>query len=193
MKSKCLCIYIILMVLGCKQDKVIRAVTVTEFSEFVSSTNYKTDAEKYGWSIVQKDIFNFDLANGANWRVPNGLDSSTNNLPVTQVSYNDALAYCEWANVSLPAYSDYWKYTRLDNRVIIKEDSEIYAVIEVNTIGNVWDITTTHNSIEHIRLAGGSYLCSPLSCDGTNPDRELYIDKITGNTHIGFSVIMNQD
>ena len=27
-----------------------------------------TDAEKYGWSIVQTDAFNYKIVEGANWK-----------------------------------------------------------------------------------------------------------------------------
>ena len=52
----------------------------------------------------------------------------------------------------------------------------------------VWDITLTENIKGEIRLAGGSYLCSPSTCHGTQPDRELFVDKETANTHISFAV-----
>jgi len=38
-------------------------------------------------------------------------------------------------------------------------------------------------------LAGGSLFCSKDTCHGTQKDRELYVDKETGNIHIGFSVL----
>ena len=44
---------------------------------------------------------------------------------------------------------------------------------------------------ESVRLAGGSLFCSVNSCLGTVKDRELIVDKETGNIHIGFSVINN--
>ena len=52
----------------------------------------------------------------------------------------------------------------------------------------MWDITLTENIKGEIRLAGGSYLCSPSTCHGTQPDRELFVDKETANTHISFAV-----
>ena len=59
---------------------------------------------------------------------------------------------------------------------------------KVNVVGNVWDITETINS-DKVRLAGGSLFCSRDTCHGTQKDRELYVDKETGNIHIGFSVL----
>ena len=39
----------------------LKPVTVAEFREFIEDSNYMTDAEKYGWSIVQTDAFNLSL------------------------------------------------------------------------------------------------------------------------------------
>lgn len=40
-----------------------------------------------------------------------------------------------------------------------------------------------------VRIAGGSLFCSERTCDGTIKERELFVDKETGNIHIGFCVI----
>ncbi len=47
----------------------------------------------------------WEWKNGADWKHPQGPDSSIKgkgNYPVVQVSYDDAVAYCKWANRSLP-------------------------------------------------------------------------------------------
>ncbi|NJL12381.1 MAG: hypothetical protein HC913_04865 [Microscillaceae bacterium] len=45
--------------LGCAfhSERAIEVVTYAQFEEFVSQTAYVTDAEKYGWSIVQTDVY----------------------------------------------------------------------------------------------------------------------------------------
>lgn len=168
----------------------LKPVTYSDFEKFVSKTKYITDAEKYGWSIVQLDVYNFKTVKNANWRVPNGKDSVINkNLPVTQVSYNDAIAYCKWKKKRLPTYKEYWKIALNDNRFINSNNKmPISDISKVNIIGNVWDITESKKG-KNIRLAGGSIFCSENTCNGTVKDRELYVDKETGNIHIGFSVI----
>src|SRR5260370_3639341 len=68
-------------------------VTIAEFARFVSATNYKTDAEKFGWSCA----FNLKAGawkrtKGANSRHPDGPGSEpVSNEPVCQVSSNDPL------------------------------------------------------------------------------------------------------
>lgn len=183
-----LLIFTLLLFYNCGSNS-LRTVTVEEFREFVDHTGYITDAEKYGWSIVQETVFDFRTENNANWRFPNAVDSSRTSDPVTQVSYNDATAYCKWANVSLPSYPSYWKMVKSDKRRIVKDTTAIIPVRHANLVGNVWDITTTENIGGEIRLAGGSYLCNETTCNGTHPSRELYVDKETGNVNIGFSVV----
>ena len=63
----------------------LRSVTVEEFREFVGDSDYVTDAEKYGWSIVQKDVFNYSSVYGADWRTPDGINNSIDNLLTSEL------------------------------------------------------------------------------------------------------------
>ena len=167
----------------------LKPVSVADFREFIDDSNYMTDAEKYGWSIVQTDAFNFKIVEGANWKKPDGINNSIDSLPVTQVSYNDAVAYSEWVGLSLPTYEQYWDIADDDDRLIVSDNLyPILPVNDVNVVGNVWDITKPINS-NKVRLAGGSLFCSINTCHGTQKDRELFIDKETGNIHVGFSIL----
>ena len=167
----------------------LKPVSVADFREFIDDSNYITDAEKYGWSIVQTDAFNFKIVEGANWKKPDGINNSIDGLPVTQVSYNDAVAYSEWVGLSLPTYEQYWDIVDDDDRLIVSDNLyPILPVNDVNVVGNVWDITKPINS-NKVRLAGGSLFCSIDTCHGTQKDRELFIDKETGNIHVGFSIL----
>ena len=171
------------------KEKNLNPVTVEQFREFINDTGYETDAERYGWSIVQLNVYDYKIVNGATWIRPDGENLSIDSLPVTQVSYKDAVEYCKWAGVSLPTYEEYWELVSSDERLIVSDNKyPISPVEEVNIIGNVWDITEPVNS-DQIRLAGGSLFCSIDICHGTQEDRELYVDKETGNIHIGFSVL----
>jgi hypothetical protein len=181
----------LILLSSCKEKEIIlKPVSYSEFKLFVYETKYITDAEKYGWSIVQIDVYNFKKVDNANWRKPDGINKvNSGELPVTQVSYNDALAYCKWAKKRLPNYNEYWEIVRNDKRVIVSENKlPISEIDKVNIVGNVWDITENENN-ELIRLAGGSLFCSVNTCHGTIKKRELFVDKETGNIHVGFSVL----
>lgn len=176
---------------SCKKKEIdLKPVSYYEFEQFVNETEFITDAENYGWSIVQIDVYNFKKVENANWKKPDGINLvSSSNLPVTQVSYNDAIAYCKWAKKRLPTYREYWEITKNDNRIIVSENKlPISEIDKVNIVGNVWDITEMEVD-ESVRLAGGSLFCSKKICHGTVKERELFVDRETGNIHIGFSVI----
>lgn len=168
----------------------LKPVSYGEFEAFVNATNYITDAERYGWSILQLDVYNFKKVDDATWKTPDGANKVTSKkLPVTQVSYNDAMAYCKWAKKRLPTYNEYWNIVKNDKRTIVSENRmPISNVDDVNIVGNVWDITEIQlNGL--VRLAGGSLFCSKNTCHGTIKDRELIVDRETGNIHIGFAVM----
>lgn len=176
---------------SCKEKEInLKPVSYNDFDLFVKDTKYITDAEKYGWSIVQIDVYNFKKVDNANWRKPDGINKvSSGKLPVTQVSYNDALAYCKWSKKRLPNYNEYWEIVKNDKRIIVSENKlPISEIDKVNIVGNVWDITENGNN-QLVRLAGGSLFCSKNTCHGTVKERELFVDKETGNIHIGFSVL----
>jgi hypothetical protein len=185
---------IVLSGAGCTHTQphqdLLEVVTYAQFEQFVLETGYVTDAEKFGWSVVQQDVYRFHQVPGANWRKPDGVHPPASpQLPVTQVSYHDAMAYCEWAGAVLPTYDQYWELIGADERIVVTHfNRPISPADEVNVLGNVWEITASEGR-QNVRLAGGSVFCSPASCNGTSRDRELYVDQATGNLNIGFAVL----
>ncbi|MFQ5672361.1 MAG: SUMF1/EgtB/PvdO family nonheme iron enzyme [Nitrospinales bacterium] len=111
-------------------------LTSAQFYQFIHATGYKTEAEQTVNGIVYHDgrhlyanaegrLINQSYANpslnpeeAAAWFRPNGQPESLfekHNHPVTQVTWNDAMAYCRWkseqmgATVRLPWESE-WEY-----------------------------------------------------------------------------------
>ena len=87
-------------------------VTVEDFRNFVNESNYITEAEIFGNAIVYDDsVGNWELIDGANWEHPLGKLKPIvlDNHPVTQVSWNDALAYCNFCDKTLPNEVQ-WEY-----------------------------------------------------------------------------------
>jgi sulfatase modifying factor 1 len=83
----------------------VHPVTVQQFQQFVEATGYATQAERFGDAgVLDEASGRWYLQQGATWKRPRGPEHAPAeaNHPVTQVSWNDAEAYCQWAGKRLP-------------------------------------------------------------------------------------------
>lgn len=101
-------------------------VSNLQFGDFVRTTGYTTDAERYGWSFVFAGQLAEDVRTNiqsraaetpwwiplphAYWAQPEGPDSTVLDRldhPVVHISWNDAKAYCTWSNTRLPSEAEW--------------------------------------------------------------------------------------
>jgi formylglycine-generating enzyme len=157
----------------------INPVTVEQFRQFIKATGYKTEAEGFGNGgfIDETSDKAWILKEGCTWEYPEGKDypKATDNLPVTQVSWNDAQVYAKWAGKRLPHELEY-EYAARNAR----NDQTLYAM--GNTLKtpngkwlvNIWQGTFPFKN----DLEDGYKFASPVGIFGKTP---LGLTDMTGN------------
>lgn len=172
----------------------VHPVTVEAFSLFIAATGYRTDAEKFGnagvFNIQKKE---WELVQNANWQNPLGpqYPKAALDHPATQVSWNDAIAYCKWAGKRLPIEVE-WEYAARNAGSILHS---MYPwgndKIKENGLykANIWQGIFPHiNKVED-----GYQYTSPVGAFG---ETELGLQDMVGNVWewcSNWKVLYNED
>lgn len=144
-------------------------VTVAEFERFVKATKYQTEAEKFGdGGVFEVQTGTWTLVKGANFRYPFGptMPRSAANHPVTQVSWNDAVAYCQWAKKRLPTRTE-WEHAarNADAAYALNYPWGDYALQKGSYKANFWQGSFP----QHNTVADGFLYTSPVGHFGATP------------------------
>jgi len=92
----------------------VTEVTNAQFARFVEETGYISDSERNGFGMTFEEgmaDWDWNSTPGATWRFPFGPEKpgieDKPDHPVTQISFNDAQAYCTWAGGRLPTVEEW--------------------------------------------------------------------------------------
>lgn len=149
--------------------------TVGEFDAFVKATGYQTEAQKFGNSAVFQSG-TWALVDGADYWHPQGKNKAKAepNHPVTQVSWNDAVAYAKWKGKRLPSEAE-WEFAatnRGTNKFKYPWGDKL--IVKGKYQANVWQGAFPN---ENTKLDGYEF-SSPI---GVFPPNELGLNDMGGN------------
>ena len=143
-------------------------VTVGQFRKFVEATGFKTDAERFGDSgVFDYSTQSWSLVPGAFWKFPLGKNKpqSEDNHPVTQVSWNDAVAFAQWAGKRLPSEAE-WEYAaRCGGKSNSRFSWGDRLMVNEKYQANVWQ----GNDVSSPQGADGFVNTSPVGYYGDSP------------------------
>ncbi|NND76812.1 MAG: SUMF1/EgtB/PvdO family nonheme iron enzyme [Flavobacteriales bacterium] len=190
-------------------------VSTGEFQDFVRSVKYITTADSLQWSgVFNIERNEWEPVDQANWEKPDGKNVIDMDRPVTQVSYWDACAYCEWKKGRLPTAEE-WDVIAGDVIVLGNVWQGIFPIndlgedgfktkvapigsFEANAIGvhdlfgNVWEWTSSTDRNGQMIIKGGSFLCDESFCSGYIPEKYQTTPKDSGLNHLGFRCVYDQ-
>ncbi|WP_266365712.1 formylglycine-generating enzyme family protein [Tellurirhabdus rosea] len=153
-------------------------VTVADFRKFVETTHYRTQAETFGdGGTLNEETGQWALKAGASWHHPQGPGepAAPDNHPVTQVSWNDAVAYARWAGKRLPSEFEWEHAARngVNSRTKYPFGNDLQDA-SGNFLANTWN----GRFPQHDAVADGFHHTSPVGQFGKTP---LGLTDMSGN------------
>lgn len=185
-------------------------VTVYQYAQFVENTGYKTTADLYGYSYVW---------NGSSWEKKPGVKWNTDNngkiisitdsqsKPVTNLSYKDVVAFCEWAGCRLPSIEEWtiaakggestiysgsnnandvaWNYDNAGGRIhnVASKKANAFGIYDM--CGNVAEWTSGKTGNEYVFCGGSCY----SDTDNCTVDSKSHSVATGSNSLVGFRVV----
>ena len=146
----------------------VHPVTGAEFARFVDATGFTTQAERLGSAgVFDPGTGRWSLVPGTDWRHPRGPDApaAAPDHPVTQVSWNDAVAYCAWAGKRLPSEIE-WEHAARNGR----NGGPQYAWGDALVVAGHFMANTWQGHFPRINTVDDGYLyTSPVGTFGRTP------------------------
>jgi sulfatase modifying factor 1 len=142
-------------------------VTVADFEAFVKASKYRTEAEKFGNAgVFDSQTHEWALVDGADFRYPLGRNKpkAESNHPVTQVSWNDAVAFAKWKGKRLPTQWE-WEHAAKNG----ENSKQQYTWGENLVVGGKYKANTWQGSFPYLNTAEDGYAyTSPVGVFGKN-------------------------
>ena len=161
-------------------------------------------------TVTNADYEKFVIATGhiaPNYFINKKAPADKLNYPVTNVSYNDAVEYCEWlskndatVNYRLPTEMEWEQAAGHMPKDADFNSGNIAILMPVDTYkntlsasgaidmwGNVWELTSTERTTDKVVVKGGAYNTGRTECRTENRDESR--DKNKGYENVGFRIV----